>query len=406
MASDRGGSDQEKSGGRRLPFIRPWMLLILSAVLVAAVALAILKARDSRIRSGMKQVAPAISVTAAPARTADFDIFVTGLGTVTPISTVTVRTRVDGQLMEVLYKEGQMVESGTLLARLDRRPFEAQLLQAEGQLARDEAQLKQALVDLERYRELWAEDSIAKQTYDLQASLVGQLEGAVKADRGAVETAKVNLIYCRIISPVAGRVGLRLVDPGNIVHVTDVSGIVVITQLKPMTVIFPIPEDRLPEVREKMKTGATLEVEAYDRNMARLLETGKLLTVDNQIDTSTGTVRLRAVFPNEKDGLFPNQFVNARLLVERARGATVVPAAAVQQGPDGAFVFVVGRDMTVTVRPVTVGAVQGGEGWIRKGLDPGESVVIEGSDRLRAGARVELKPRADSGGQATKKGYL
>ncbi len=374
---------------------RRWIvpLLVCLLAIIAAVVAARIVGRHAG--GGQKAVAgPAVPVTAASAKRADFNIYIIGLGTVTPIATVAVHTRVDGQLMEVLYKEGQTVENGALLAVLDTRPFEAALLQAEGQLARDAAQLIQARIDLERYRALWAVDSIAKQQYDLQLSLVGQLEGAVKSDQGVVETARVNIIYCRITSPVAGKVGLRLVDPGNIVHTTDTNGIVVITQLHPMTVIFPIAEDSLPRVRAKLASGGVLHVDAYDRDMTHKLASGRLLTIDNQIDTTTGTVRLRAIFPNEDDSLFPNQFVNARLLIERVSQALVVPAAALQHGPAGTFVYAVRQDMTVAVAPVTAGAIQGGEAWIKAGLAPGDLVVTEGVDRLRQGARVELKSQA------------
>ncbi len=385
---------------------RWWLLLLLLCVLAIATSFIVVRMRERQgPGAGQKgpPPAPAIAVSAAEARTALFNIYITGLGTVTPVYTVTVHTRVDGQLMEVLYREGQMVEKDALLARLDSRPFEAQLLQAEGQLARDEAQLKEARIDLERFRALWAEDSIAKQQYDLQASLVGQLEGAIKTDRGAIETARVNIVYCRIAAPITGRVGLRLVDPGNIVHTTDTNGIVVITQVHPMTVIFPIAEDGLPRVRTRLKAGETLQVEAFDRDMTQRLATGTLLTIDNQIDTTTGTVRLRAIFSNEKDNLFPNQFVNARLLVDQVPNATVIPVPAIQRGPEGTFVYVVNVDRTVAVRPVTVGAVQGGDAWIRQGLSPGDLAVVEGTDRLHPGAAVQLKPQTAGAGPAARK---
>ena len=231
---------------------------------------------------------------------------------------------------------------------------------------------------------------------DTQEALVRQYEGAVKADQGQIDNAKLQLVYCRITAPISGRVGLRLVDPGNIVHASDANGLVVITQLQPITVIFPIPEDSLPQVLARLKTGERLPVEAYDREMRQKLAVGSLLTVDNQIDPTTGTVRLKAIFPNEKNELFPNQFVNARLLVDVRRGATVVPAPAIQRGPQGTFVYVVKADRTATVRPVTVGEIQGGEASIKTGLSPGELVVVDGADRLREGTRVEL--RAQSGG--------
>jgi multidrug efflux system membrane fusion protein len=269
-------------------------------------------------------------------------------------------------------------------------------------MARDMAQLKNAQVDLERYRVLWEQDSIPKQQLDTQEALVRQLEGAIKTDQGQIDSAKLNLIYCQITAPVSGRVGLRLVDPGNIVHVADANGLVVITQLQPITVILSIPEDSLPQVLARLKTGERLPVEAYDREMRQRLAAGSLLAIDNQIDPNTGTVRLKAIFPNEKNELFPNQFVNARLLVEVRRGATVIPAPAIQRGPQGTFVYVVRADRTAAVRPLTVDEVQEGEASIKAGLSPGEFVVVDGADRLREGTRVELK--AQSGG-AAERGY-
>jgi len=296
--------------------------------------------------------------------------------------------------MEVLYREGQIVSSGQLLARIDPRPFEVQLTQAEGQMARDVAQLKNAQLDLERFQVLWEQDSVAKQQLDTQEALVRQLEGAIKTDQGQIDSAKLQLVYCKITAPISGRVGLRLVDPGNIVHATDTNGLVVITQLQPITVIFPIPEDSLPQVLARLKTGEPLLVEAYDREMRQRLAVGSLLTLDNQIDPTTGTVRLKAIFSNERNELFPNQFVNARLLVEVRRDATVVPSPAIQRGPQGTFVYAVKADRTATVRMVTVSEVQGGEASIKSGLSPGELVVVDGQDRLREGARVDLRPQS------------
>jgi multidrug efflux system membrane fusion protein len=368
-----------------------WWFVLLALCLIAIAAYIFFTKQEEAARKKQTSPAPGIRVVAVAAKKSDMGIYLTGLGSVTPVNTVTVKTRVDGQLMEVLFREGQIVTLGELLARVDSRPFEVQLTQAEGQMARDMAQLKNAQVDLERFRVLWEQDSIPKQQLDTQEALVRQLEGAIKTDQGQIDSAKLNLTYCQITAPVSGRVGLRLVDPGNIVHVTDANGLVVITQLQPMTVIFPIPEDSLPQVLARLKTGERLPVEAYDREMRQRLAVGSLLTIDNQIDPNTGTVRLKAIFPNEKNELFPNQFVNAHLLVEVRRGATVVPAAAIQRGPQGTFIYVVRADRTAAVRPLTVDEVQEGEASIKEGLSPGELVVVDGADRLREGSRVELR---------------
>ena len=332
-----------------------------------------------------------VPVTAIPANKGDMALYLTGLGTVTPINTVTVKTRVDGQLMEVRYKEGQTMNTGDVLALIDPRPFEVQLAQAEGQMTRDQALLKNAQLDLQRYQVLWRQDSIPKQQLDTQEALVRQYEGIVKADQGQIDSARLQLTYCRITTPVSGRVGLRLVDPGNIVHASDANGLAVITQIQPITVIFPIPEDNLAEVLKKIKAGDPLAVEAYDREMKNKLADGSLLTIDNQVDPSTGTVKFKASFPNTKQELFPNQFVNARLLIDIKRGVVIVPSNAVQRGPQGTFVYVVKADKTANVRPVEVGEMQSGEASINKGLSAGEFVVVDGAERLREGAKVDIK---------------
>jgi len=266
-----------------------------------------------------------------------------------------------------------------------------QLTQAEGQMARDQALLKNAVLDLERYRVLWEQDSVPKQQLDTQEALVRQYEGVVKADQGQIDNAKLQLIYCSITAPVGGRVGLRLVDPGNIVHATDTNGLAMITQIQPIAVVFSVPEDNLPQVLGKLKAGQLLPVEAFDRGQKQKLATGYLLTVDNQIDPTTGTVRLKAMFSNKDNALFPNQFVNARLLLDIKQGTTVVPQAALQRSPQGAFVYLLKSDQTVTVRTVSVGPAEGDDVSIDEGLSPGDLVVVEGADRLREGSKVELQ---------------
>jgi multidrug efflux system membrane fusion protein len=402
--------EQEKNAppkrSLRTMFFKRWWVLLSVACLLAVGIYAILtmtgKAQSRKAAQESKASALSTSVVAVQAKKTDFNVYITGLGSVTPLNTVTVKYRVDGQLMEVLFREGQIVNRGDLLARIDPRPFEVQLLQAEGQMARDLALLKNAQLDLQRYKELWKQDSVPKQQLDTQEALVRQLEGTIKTDQGQIDSAKLQLVYCRITAPISGRVGLRIVDAGNIVHASDANGLVVITQLQPITVIFSIPEDSLPQVLTRLNKGEHLPVEAYDRELKQKLAVGTLLTADNQIDPTTGTIRLKAVFPNKSNELFPNQFVNARLLVAVRREAIVIPSSAIQRGPQGTFVYVVKADMTVELRLATVGEIQGGEASIKAGLSPDELVVSDGADRLREGARVEVKAQNSN---AVQKGY-
>jgi len=332
-------------------------------------------------------------VLAAPVRQGNLDIYLYALGTVTPVNAVVVRGRVDGQLMRVAFEEGQMVKAGDLLAQIDPRPFEVQLTLATGQLARDSALLENARADLERYRTLLAQDSISRQQVDTQESLVRQYEAAVQADQGGIDSAKLQLTHARVVAPIGGRVGLRLVDPGNILRAGDANGIVVITQLQPIAVVFPIPEDALPRVMKRLRAGNRIPVDAYDRAQKEKLGSGRLLTADNQIDTATGTIKLKAEFPNADGALFANQFVNVRMPVETRTNATLVPTAAIQRGAAGTFVYVVKDDLTVAVTPVQVGPTQGEITVIDRGVSPGAKVVVDGADRLREGAKVELVAR-------------
>jgi len=337
------------------------------------------------------------SVGAATIALGDIRVIVNALGTVTPLATVTVQTQIDGQLMAVAFTEGQMVKKGDLLAQIDSRPYELLQAQYEGQLARDQGILAQAQQDLARYQKLADQNSIARQQYEDQVWIVQQDMGTVKLDQAQVDQEKLNIQYCHIMSPVTGRVGLRLVDPGNYVQVSNATGIAVVTELQPISVIFTIPEDDLPEIMPQYYAGTELEVTAFDRANLHQLAVGKVSAIDNQIDTTTGTVKIRAQFDNTDNALFPSQFVNARLLVETLHNVVRVPSAAIQRGAPGAYVYVINADSTVSVRPITTGPVDGDLTAVDSGLAAGDRVVTDGTDRLRDGLHVAV---AAENGQA------
>ncbi|KTC83217.1 efflux RND transporter periplasmic adaptor subunit [Legionella cincinnatiensis] len=339
-----------------------------------------------------KEIGPKpIPIVAGVSTTRDVPIYLSALGTVTPVYTVSVQSQINGILMKVLFKEGQLVKKGQLLAQIDQRPYEALLTQYEGNLKRDSALLANARIDLKRYQKLWQEDSISQQTLATQQALVEQYEGNVKSDLGLIQSTKINLIYCNITSPIDGRIGLRLIDPGNIVQISNTQGIAVVTTMDPITVIFPIAEDYVPQIAPKAYSNQEMEVSVYDRQQEHLLAKGTLLALDNQISTTTGTVRLRAVFNNEKKKLFPNQFVNVKILVDTLHDATVVPTAAVQHTTTEDFVYVINSDHTVATQKIVMGPASGDDTVIKSGLLPGQKIVINGADKLINGSKVLIE---------------
>jgi multidrug efflux system membrane fusion protein len=377
-----------------------WTLVV--GLLLAGLAYIIWprQAVQSQPRGGRFSAGGPMPVAVFAASPADIPISLGALGTVTPLATVTVRTQVNGQLTQIAFQEGQAVRKGDFLAEIDPRPYQAALDQAQGQLQRDQALLRNAEVDLQRYKTLVAQDSIARQQLDTQEALVRQYQGTVKTDQGLVDTARINLGYTRIAAPVSGRVGLRQIDQGNYVQTSDANGLVVITQVQPITVIFTLPEDTLQPVLKRIRGGASLDVTALDRNQRTTLATGKLTTIDNQIDVTTGTFKLRAQFDNDDEALFPNQFVNIQLLVDVQRDSLVVPTSAIQRGAPGTFVYTVQADATVKVQPVKLGPTAGERVAITSGLTAGDKVVIDGADKLRDGAKVTL-PEDGAAAQAT-----
>jgi membrane fusion protein, multidrug efflux system len=339
----------------------------------------------------------AVSVAVAPVQKQDVPVYLSGLGAVTAFNTANIKSRVDGQIMKVNFREGQDVREGELLIEIDARPYEVQLEQMQAQLFRDQAQLRDAKLNLDRYVALIPSGSIAQQQVDTQKALVDQLDGTVRNDQAQIDSAKLNIVYCHITAPFNGRVGLRQVDPGNIVHAADTNPMLILTQLQPIAVIFTLPEDVLPTVAKQMKSGA-LEVDAFSRDDQTKLARGKLLTIDNQIDPTTGTAKLKAVFDNKENKLWPNQFVNADLLVEMRKNSIVVPTAAILRGPQGTFVYAVNPDKTVLDKPVTVTLTQGDTTVISEGVNPGDTVVTDGQDKLQRGSKIEPRGGPPSNG--------
>ncbi len=365
---------------------RPWWVWAIGAAVAAGVLIAIV-----RLGFGGKKPAPpprAVPVSTATVKTGAMPVNLSGLGTVVPTDNVVIKTRVDGQIMKIFFREGQMVKAGELLAQIDPRPFQVALLQAEGQMAKDQAALKNARMDLARVRTLFDQKIVSQQQLDTQTALVDQYEAAVKSDLGSVESARLNLTYSRITSPVAGKVGLKLVDTGNVVRASDTTGLVTVTPVSPINVVFTVPADAIQSVLKSSGGGKMPAVAVFDRDMDTRLAEGRLLAVDNQVDSATGTVRLKAQFDNGAGTLFPNQFVNARLLVDTLKDALMVPAAALQRSPAGTYVYVVKPDSTVDMRVVEPLFTEGDVTALKKGVAPGEKVVISGLDKLRPGSKV------------------
>jgi len=413
MDAPRSGARAESATAVQAPKSHWWIWLVIAGAIAVGIwyfrgARSASQAADSsasaapgKTKGAAGMAAFAVPVVVASAQRGDLPVYFNGLGSVTAFNTVTVRSRVDGAIVKINFTEGQFVYQGDALVEIDPRPYQVQLEQAEGQLAKDQAQLRDVQIDYERYQELYSEGVIAKQQVDTQQAQVGQYQGAIKADQAAIDNAKLQIVYSHITAPIGGRVGLRLVDIGNIVHATDTNGLLVITQLQPIAIIFTLPQDQLPLVNAKIRSGTQLSVEAYDRDDTAKIATGKLLTIDNQIDPTTGTYKLKAVFSNEDNSLFPNQFVNIHLLVDTKHNLTIVPAAAIQRGPQGTYVYAMSSDNVVKIRPVTIAQTTGNNIGLSDGLSSADVVVIDGQDKLQDGSKVI--PTQSGGGGGNRK---
>jgi multidrug efflux system membrane fusion protein len=395
------GETEEVAPERSSRSGRLWVIVIVLACLVGVGAW-IAHGRQTKAQlakaprsgaPGAGQPARPVPVVVTPVKTGDLNVYLTALGSVTPLNTVTVKSRVDGQLMRTHFTEGQAVQAGDLLAEIDPRPFQAQLVQAEGQLARDQANLMNARLDLERYRRLAQQEMIARQQLDTQQMVVNQAEAAMRVNAGAIEAIKLQLTYCRITAPITGRVGLRLVDPGNVIKAADPGGLVVITQLEPIALVFSVPEDNLQPILRRFRSGTPVPVDAYDREGKKKVASGTLAAIDNAIDPATGTVKLKASFANKDGALYPNQFVNARVMIDVLHDAFLAPQEAIQRGPQGAFVYVVSPEKVAQLKRVQLGATEAGTVAIKTGVETGDALVVDGAEKVQDGAKVEPRPR-------------